>query len=228
MTTTSKGNPLVVFLYLHLLLIKTHEAEFSYENENLHTGKYLKDSQCITVGGNDSGVSCKFPFKYDIWDDVPYAPATIMRWPWFHKQMVFENCTNYRKSGSRPWCATKVTSNNRYISGNWGECPDTLGCNLVEGAWLPWSNWSGWSIFEGGRCRIPDVLPAVWGRKKQTRTRRKFSRNLEIYGRNSKGVKEYQMNTKLCHFPKCKACDDSAAESETRWGFRHEECNSMF
>ena len=93
----------------------------------------LLDSQCITVGGNDSGVSCKFPFKYDIWDDVPYAPATIMRWPWFHKQMVFENCTNYRKSGSRPWCATKVSSNNRYISGYWGECPDTLGCNLVEG-----------------------------------------------------------------------------------------------
>ena len=75
---------------------------------------------------------------------------------------------------------------------------------LSIGAWLPWSNWSGWSIFEGGRCRIPDVLPAVWGRKKQTRTRRKFSRNLEISGRNRKGVKEYQMNTKLCHFPKCK------------------------
>ena len=94
---------------------------------------YLPDSQCITDGGKDIGVSCKFPFKYDIWDDVPYAPATIMRWPWFHKQMVFENCTSYRKSGSRPQCATRVTANNRYISGHWGEYPDTLGCNLVEG-----------------------------------------------------------------------------------------------
>ena len=88
---------------------------------------------------------------------------------------------------------------------------------LSIGAWLPWSNWSGWSIFEGGRCRIPDVFPAVWGRKKQTRTRRKFSRNLE----NIKGVKEAQitqgnmkitekdnietqMDSKICHMPKCK------------------------
>ena len=99
---------------------------------------HLPDNQCITVGGRDIGASCKFPFKYDIWDDVPYAPATILRWPWFHKEMVFENCTNYRKSGGRKWCATKITSSNRYISGYWGECPDTLSCNLVEG--MNWNN----------------------------------------------------------------------------------------
>ena len=98
---------------------------------------FLLDNQCVTVGGKDIGEPCKFPFKYDIWDDVPYAPATILRWPWFHKEMVFENCTSYRKSGGRKWCATKVTSSNRYISGYWGECPDTLGCNLVEG-----TNWT--------------------------------------------------------------------------------------
>lgn len=91
---------------------------------------------------------------------------------------------------------------------------------LCAGAWLAWSNWSEWSIFEGGGCTIPDVLPKIWGRKKQTRTRRKFSRNLE----NIKGVKEaqitqgsmkitkmknikYQRNTKLCHFPKCKGTE---------------------
>ena len=42
MKSTSKGNCLVFFLYLHLLLIKAQEAEFSYENENLHIGKYVK------------------------------------------------------------------------------------------------------------------------------------------------------------------------------------------
>ena len=40
MKSTSKGNCLVFFLYLHLL-IKTQEAKFSYENENLHIGKYV-------------------------------------------------------------------------------------------------------------------------------------------------------------------------------------------
>ena len=86
------------------------------------------------------------------------------------------------------------------------------------GAWLNWSNWSEWSIYFGGRCRIDWQL---LGRKRQTRTRRKFSRNLEVPDRNRKGIKEaqiiqgsmkitkmenieYQMNTKLCHFPKCK------------------------
>lgn len=41
MKTTSKGNCLVFFLYLHLLLIKTHGNTFSYENEKVHIGKYL-------------------------------------------------------------------------------------------------------------------------------------------------------------------------------------------
>ena len=95
---------------------------------------------------------------------------------------------------------------------------------LCTGAWLAWSNWSEWSNCQGGRCRIPNVLPDIFGRQKQTRTRRKFSRNLEISGSNTKGVKdapvtqksmkitkmeniEYQMNTKLCHFPKCKGTE---------------------
>ena len=99
--------------------------------------------------------------------------------------------------------------------------PYTLVC---AGTWLPWSNWSEWSIFEGGRCTIPDVLPKLWGRKKQTRTRRQFSRKLETSGRNRKGLNEAliakgsmkntnmeniktQMNTKLCHFPKCKGTE---------------------
>ena len=85
------------------------------------------------MGGNDIDKPCQFPFTYYIWDDIPYAPATIVRWPWFSKVIKFENCTTYRQSGTLAWCATKVTSNNRYIPGHWGECPDTLKCNLVEG-----------------------------------------------------------------------------------------------
>ena len=42
MKTTSKGSCLVFFLYLHLLLIKTHGNTFSYENENLHIDKPVK------------------------------------------------------------------------------------------------------------------------------------------------------------------------------------------
>ena len=97
---------------------------------------FIPDSQCVTVGGNDIGLRCKFPFKYDIWEDIPYTSATIIRWLGFHKEIEFENCTSYSYHTSyhgRPWCATKITSNNRYISGHWGECPDTLGCSLEEG-----------------------------------------------------------------------------------------------
>ena len=65
-----------------------------------------------------------------MWDDIPYVPTTILRW--FSREIKFENCTDYRKSGRR-WCATKVTSSNRYVPGYWGECPDTLPCNAIEG-----------------------------------------------------------------------------------------------
>ena len=92
---------------------------------------------------------------------------------------------------------------------------------VCTGAWLAWSNWSEWSNCQGGRCRIPNVLPEIFGRQKQTRTRRKFSRNLEMSGRNNKGTKEAQitqgsmkitkkddietqMDSKICHMPKCK------------------------
>ena len=89
-----------------------------------------QSNECVTVGGEIVGVSCKFTFIYDVWDDIPYVPATILRW--FSAPIVFENCTDYRRSG-RKWCATKVTSKDRYIPGNWGECTDTLVCNAIEG-----------------------------------------------------------------------------------------------
>ena len=86
----------------------------------------MKVNQCITIEGEP----CKFPFVYDVWDDIPYVPATILRW--FSSEIKYENCTDNMNSG-RSWCATKVTSQNKYVPGYWGECPDSVSCNAVEG-----------------------------------------------------------------------------------------------
>ena len=40
MKNSSKASCLVLFLY-HLQLITTQKIKFSYENENLHIGKYV-------------------------------------------------------------------------------------------------------------------------------------------------------------------------------------------
>ena len=87
-------------------------------------------SSCFTVGGNIVGHKCKFPFIYNKWDDYPYVPASFLRW--FPNEITFESCTDFRNSG-RLWCATKVTSDDRYIPGNWGECPDTPICRRGRG-----------------------------------------------------------------------------------------------
>ena len=93
----------------------------------------ITNEECVTVGGNKVGKSCKFPFVYDVLDDYPYVPATMFRW--FSTAIKFENCTDFRNSG-RSWCATKVTSNGKYVSGHWGECPDTFKCNAIEGEYI--------------------------------------------------------------------------------------------
>ena len=82
-------------------------------------------STCITVGGNVIGHKCKFPFIYNKWNDYPYVPASFLRW--FPNEIRFESCTDFRNS-RRLWCATKVTSDDRYIPGSWGECPDSTIC----------------------------------------------------------------------------------------------------
>ena len=86
-------------------------------------------SDCFTVGGNIIGRKCEFPFIYNKWDDYPYVPASFLRW--FPNEIKFERCTDFRNSG-RLWCATKVTSDDRYIPGNWGECPDSPICRNVR------------------------------------------------------------------------------------------------
>ena len=64
-------------------------------------------------------------------DDVPYVLATMIRW--LSTERTFNNCTDYRKKSGRSWCATKTTSNGRYVPGHWGECPNSYSCNTVEG-----------------------------------------------------------------------------------------------
>ena len=93
----------------------------------------ISEGDCKTVGGPSVGSNCKFPFIYHTWDDIPYVPLTLIRW--FSTEKKFESCTNneYKKDGAR-WCATKVTSNNRYIPGHWGECPATAVCDTVHGS----------------------------------------------------------------------------------------------
>ena len=82
-------------------------------------------STCFTVGGNVIGHKCQFPFIYNKWNDYPYVPASFLRW--FPNEIKFESCTDFRNDG-RLWCATKVTSDNVYIPGNWGECLDSSFC----------------------------------------------------------------------------------------------------
>ena len=45
---------------------------------------------------------------------------------------MFDRCTDYKNNGKK-WCATKVTTGNRYVTGFWGECPDSSICNGVKG-----------------------------------------------------------------------------------------------
>ena len=96
-----------------------------------HSFEASSENECITVGGKHVGVACKFPFVYNVFDDIPYVPATLIRW--FSTEQRFENCTDYRKKSGRNWCATKTTTNNRYIPGYWGECPDSNACSAIEG-----------------------------------------------------------------------------------------------
>ena len=82
-------------------------------------------STCVTVGGKGIGLKCQFPFIYNKWNDYPYVPASFLRW--FPNEIRFDSCTDFRNDG-RLWCATMVTSEDRYIPGNWGECLDSYFC----------------------------------------------------------------------------------------------------
>jgi len=148
---------LVTFLFITSAVLVT----------SLHSR--ITESECVTVGGNRVGVPCKFPFVYDMYDDLPYVPATMIRL--FSTEKKFESCTDYNKKTGRKWCATKTTSNDRYVPGHWGECPDTYVCNTDEGSYQPWSSWSGWTECAGGRCGNS-------GLTNRTRQRKFFSRKI--------------------------------------------------
>ena len=63
-------------------------------------------------------------------DGIPYILASILRW--FSYERTVERCTEYGMLNNK-WCATKVNSENRYVPGHWGTCPDTDFCNTMEG-----------------------------------------------------------------------------------------------
>ena len=70
----------------------------------------IKETDCITVGGNQIGVPCKFPFMYNAWDDMYYTPNIIRPLTrWLLTPTKFDSCTDYQTSGTK-WCATNVTS----------------------------------------------------------------------------------------------------------------------
>ena len=85
-------------------------------------------SICITVGGNAVGERCKFPFIYNKCNAYPYIPSCLARG--FSNEIKFESCTDFGNNG-KLWCATKVTSDDRYIPGHWGECPELPICGAL-------------------------------------------------------------------------------------------------
>ena len=150
--------------------------------------------QCITHGGNSAGASCKFPFIYDMWDDIPYLPFSIFRL--LSRKKKFDSCTDYdyRKRPQKRWCATKVTSNNRYIPGHWGECPNNVACNTKDGAWLSWGAWEKWTDCAGANC-------GEYGTRKRYRLRKKFHRDESINNRGPNEQTKHQSNS--CLMPAC-------------------------
>ena len=115
-----------MLLFFVCIVGKSFQRRSFYETLRKSTS-----NECITTGGKTPRLPCKFPFIYDVYYDIPYVPASILRW--FSTTVKFETCTDYRMLTTK-WCATKVTSGNHYISGHWGTCPDTIVCNEIGGS----------------------------------------------------------------------------------------------
>lgn len=75
---------------------------YSGKNCKKETGK------CCTISGGygtTTSSPCVFPFKFEGY--------------------TFDSCTFYKATNTgqqQGWCATKVDSENNYVSGNWGHC----------------------------------------------------------------------------------------------------------
>ena len=72
--------------------------------KSLQIGYICEAKTFVTIGGNDTGNSCIFPFKES--DDTP-----------FHTSCLFDDVR-----GS--WCATEVNKNGVVLDGRWGLCQD--------------------------------------------------------------------------------------------------------
>merc|ERR1711970_497006 len=64
-------------------------------------GNIRESSHCQTVSGAKVGKQCEFPFIY--------------------RNTEYTACTAFANSGV-PWCAVKVDSSRRYVTGEWGNC----------------------------------------------------------------------------------------------------------
>jgi len=68
--------------------------------------------QCITVGGDDIGSSCVFPFTFN--------------------RVVYDKCTTVDDTEGKPWCSTLTDEEGEYLNGNWGYCPSSASCGTLD------------------------------------------------------------------------------------------------
>ena len=119
-------------MYRYILILLSYSLIISTSRVN-----DTRVTHCVTIGGNHPGVSCKFPFYYDLWNDFKYLPTSILRLLSNTRQrkIWFNGCTSYRNHGKK-WCATEVSSSNMYVTGSWGLCPQSLECNSFKESWI--------------------------------------------------------------------------------------------
>jgi len=68
--------------------------------------------QCITIGGDDNGSSCVFPFTFD--------------------GVVYDKCTTVADPEGKFWCSTLTDEEGEHLKGNWGYCPSSSSCGTLE------------------------------------------------------------------------------------------------
>ena len=77
---------------------------------------FVLNTDCKTIGGNHIGVPCQFPFLHNPRDEIPYIPNIIRYSLSVLTPNKFDTCNDNQNAGTK-WCATKLTSDGRYIPG---------------------------------------------------------------------------------------------------------------